>query len=234
MVLRWWWTVMWTSCTPATTRTTTMERRVHACHGCSDSSGWILFSLPACSYKCSRQMLAGLRPWSVCVCVWMVNQAQQVYYQGVFGLWLTFGLVTRHGQRLKQNKNRWKELKLWRFQMNPGDVRLHVLCVQNIKHIKHISGLKMCSGSPLEPCSLIHVWKCLFRPSSPYLVRAFHAALTTSRLRHIRLALSLPSSQHGTGKSGHLLPTLLFLSSTPSSFWFIPLNIMWTEVKLWL
>lgn len=69
MVLRWWWTVMWTSCTPATTRTTTMERRVHACHGCSDSSGWILFSLPACSYKCSRQMLAGLRPWSVCVCV---------------------------------------------------------------------------------------------------------------------------------------------------------------------
>lgn len=115
MVLRWWWTVMWTSCTPATTRTTTMERRVHACHGCSDSSGWILFSLPACSYKCSRQMLAGLRPWSVCVCVWMVNQAQQVYYQGVFGLWLTFGLVTRHGQRLKQNKNRWKKTETVTF-----------------------------------------------------------------------------------------------------------------------
>lgn len=146
------------------------------------------------------------------------------------------GHPTRTAAQTKQKQVK-KKLKLWRFQMNPGDVRLHVLCVQNIKHIKHISGLKMCSGSPLEPCSLIHVWKCLFRPSSPYLVRAFHAALTTSRLRH------------GCVTSGSLFPfralnmapvspdtssRINYLSSIPSSFWFIPLNIMWTEVKLWL
>lgn len=38
--------------------------------------------------------------------------------------------------------------------------------------------------------------------ASPYLVRAFHAARSTSLLRHFRFSLSRPTSEHGAGESG--------------------------------